>query len=167
MSRAATNAPCGLDLNKFSPMSKSKCFVGKIFRAPVHTEFHDNAGHNRPADVEKTVQTKHGLVMTKLRWMIVVVKHEQHYTAIPLYTHNGTGLSNKSERAKREYVSIRDDRLPDFEGLSKHGVLTAQMRNEAKDLSRLSVAHLTAGVSRTYGTYVEQANDDWLKADYQ
>ena len=81
--------------------------------------------------------------------MIVVACYTQHYTAIPLFTHNGRGLVGKNPD---EYVSVRDYRSKDhFNELSHHGTLLTKFLNEQIYLfDPKSTAHFTYPLSRRY-----------------
>ncbi len=74
----------------------------------------------------------------KQRIMIVVTQYTLNHIAIPLYTHNGTGLQNKSN--KEEYISIYDSRRADYiasAALSAHAPLVAKMNESSKGISNL------------------------------
>lgn len=76
------------------------------------------------------------------------------YVAIPLFTHNGTGLKNK--RDPNEYISIFDHRsgkagMP----LSNHGALrTEYLDPDIRPYDPLSTAHLTYPCPRKYSLMV-------------
>ena len=150
----------GLDKDRVSIMTRESCVVGKIFRAAVHEQdFADIPGWSGAIDDTKTVLTHAGSVYSKVRWMIVVSIYNTHYMAIPLYTHNGKGLANKSDDAKREYSSVHDGRVRrvGFENLSvDNPVLEAEMYDGTTILSKMTVAHLTAPLQRKFGLYVEE-----------
>ena len=148
----------GLDAKQCSVMTRHVCSLGMIIRAAVHEQvFNDTPGWVGLGDDIHSVISKCGQIYSKVRWMIVVAVYENHYLTIPLYTHNGRGLDNKCEQAKKEYVSVRDDRHRDnFDSLSRHRKLTAEMKRGSTLLSRKTVAHLTAPVTRRYGLLVEQ-----------
>ena len=110
-------------------MTKEKCTVGKIIRAAVHEQDFNHRPGFAAAEVDtQTVMSKAGPVYSKVRWMIIVRVLANHYLTIPLYTHNGTGLSNKTDSDKLEYTSVRDLRhRGEFEALSKNKTLKAEM----------------------------------------
>lgn len=150
----------GLSKAKASIMEREDCVVGTIFRAAVHEQDYMVAagGPLGPIEDSKTCVTHAGAVYSKVRWMIVVAVYEQHYLALPLYTHNGNGLENRSMNAKLEYASVRDSRWSemDFVNLSQRNqVLDAKMYPNASVLSHMTVAHLTAPIQRRFGMYVE------------
>ena len=148
----------GLDANRSTVMIKKVCAVGKIIRAAVHEQdFNDSPGCLAASNDGHSTVSKYGNIYSKVRWMIVIAVYHGHYLTIPLYTHNGTGLSKKSEAAKLEYVSVQDVRHAGyFENLSRQGRLRAHMDRGTTLLSRDSVAHLTAPVTRKYGMLVEE-----------
>ncbi|KAL8720442.1 MAG: hypothetical protein Q9225_002700 [Loekoesia sp. 1 TL-2023] len=94
--------------------------------------------------------TRYGPICTKWRKMIVLKLFEDHYTAIPLFTHNGKGLENK--RAPDEFVSIRDHRAKeDAPRLSRHKPLrTATIKDGIELFSVKSTAHITYALPRKY-----------------
>ena len=148
----------GLDANRSTAMTKELCRVGMIIRAVVHDQdFNDKPGCLATPDEAHSTVSKFGTIYSKMRWMIVVAIYQAHYLTVPLYTHNGTGLSNKSDVAKLEYVSVRDTRhVGEFESLSRHRRLEARMISGTTILHRKSVAHLTAPVMRKYGMLIEE-----------
>ena len=88
----------------------------------------------------------------KQRIMIVIAQHTLNYVAIPLYTHNGIGLQNKSN--KEEYVSIFDSRRLDSietAALSSHAPLVAKMDESSRGILESATTHLTYPVAREYG----------------
>ncbi len=134
---------------------KSEYRVGMIFRAPHH-EQHWNPHGSKAGDSSRT-ESFAGPICTKTRKMIVVALHSDNYVAIPLYTHNGNGLSRK-ENAD-DYVSVFDHRYAEnpsyFQGLkplSNHRpLLTGFMYPTARLIDEKSTAHFTYPVSRSYG----------------
>ncbi len=133
-------------------------------------------GTSRGADV--TVASKFvsrsyaGSVFTKVRIMIVVSCHTSHYIAIPLYSHNGNGLSRKNPDEQMEYVSVKDHRIEGkFIGQSKHGILrTGYHKPGINILDPQSCAHITYSLPRKYdlpvvhqGHLTEQATDQLVQ----
>ena len=47
--------------------------------------------------------------------MIVGHMREETYHAVPLYSHEGNGLANKTPKRREEFVSIWDHRLPELQ----------------------------------------------------
>ena len=146
-SYAATNGqPQKLARHKFKP--------GMILRCSMHEE--DYMGTSRGADM--TVASKFvsksfaGNIFTKIRIMIVVARHENHYTAVPLYTHNGNGLSMKTADEKMEYVSVKDHRIKaNFTPQTENGVLSTEyLKPGTHILDPKSTAHVTYTVPRRY-----------------
>lgn len=135
-------------------LSKHDFKVGTILRAALHEE--DFNGTSGAADV--TVASKFvsksfaGPVFTKIRVMIVVACHRNHYIAVPLFTHNGNGLSRKHPAEKTEYVSVKDHR---FKGQltpqSAHGFLETEfLRPGIYMINPLSAAHITYALPRKH-----------------
>ena len=127
---------------------------GMILRCSMHEE--DCAGTSRGADI--TVASKFvsksfaGNVFTKIRIMIVVATHKHHYCAVPLYTHNGNGLSKKTTEEKVEYISVRDHRIEGkFIPQSEHGFLrTEYIKPGINILDPRSTAHINYSLPRKY-----------------
>jgi len=147
---------------------------GTIIRCPLHEE--DYMGTSRGADV--TVASKFvsrsyaGSVFTKVRIMIVVSCHSSHYIAIPLFSHNGNGLSRKNPDEQMEYVSVKDHRIEGkFIGQSKHGILrTEYLKPGINILDPQSCAHITYTLPRKYdlpvvhhGHLTKQATDQLIQ----
>ena len=88
--------------------------------------------------------------------MIIVATYENSYLAIPLYTHRGTGLANKSRAAKLEYASVCDTRHAEFENLTENQLLDAKMNKGTTKLNLKTVAYLVAPVTRKYELLVEE-----------
>jgi len=147
---------------------------GTIIRCALHEE--DYMGTSKGAEV--TVASKFvsksdaGSVFTKIRIMIVVSCHSRQYTALPLYTHNGNGLSRKDADEQMEYVSVRDHRFSgDFTGQSKHGYLkTEYLKPGIHILDPRSTAHITYTHPRKYdlpvvhqGHLTEQSTNQLVK----
>ncbi|KAL8686813.1 MAG: hypothetical protein Q9224_005330 [Gallowayella concinna] len=139
--------------------------LGMIIRAPLHEQDSPNA--RRPGGGTSSIATnsseatlaehyktesKFGTIFTKYRKMIVVALHQDHYVAVPLYTHNGRGLVNK--RQPDEFVSVKDHRYGNEDGfvpLSRWDPLVTESVKEGIDLfDRMSTAHLAYPVSRRY-----------------
>ena len=150
----------GLDPNKVKVMTPEVCVVGDVFRAAVHEQdLSDVPGWTGPVDDNHTCATNAGAVYSKVRWMIVVAVYRTHYNAIPLYTHNKSGLENKPEEVKEEYASVHDSRVrrSGFENQSPDNpVLDASMFANTTILHGKTVAHLTAPLQRKFGLYVEE-----------
>ena len=138
--------------NKSRQIPKAYYKPGMIIRAALHEQ--DYNGGNRRSEITQAdrfrSETKFGTIFTKYRKMIVVEKYEDHYIALPLYTHNGKGLEWKAR--PEEFVSIRDHRLEGkFKPLSIHPPLDTETINDGIDpFDPKSTAHLTYTVSRNY-----------------
>ncbi|KAL8675125.1 MAG: hypothetical protein Q9168_000496 [Polycauliona sp. 1 TL-2023] len=73
-----------------------------------------------------------GTIFTKHRRMIIIAKYEDHYIAIPIFTHNGNGLDRKNK--PDEYVSVKDHRVDDdTPPESKHPSLETQSMVQGSD----------------------------------
>ena len=135
-------------------LARHKFKPGMIIRCSMHEE--DYMGTSRGADMalgSKFVSKSFaGNVFTKIRIMIVVARHENHYTAVPLYTHNGNGLSMKTADEKMEYVSVKDHRIKgNFTSQTENGVLsTGYLRPGTHILDPKSTAHVTYTIPRRY-----------------
>jgi hypothetical protein len=128
-------------------LAKEAYRPGMMIRAPIHEPFLPGA-----ADIHHRAKTYslYGPVFTKVRKMIVVAVYYSHYTALPLYTHNGNGLQGKS--VPDEFVSLKDHRSQaPFTPLSKHSALTTEtMVPGVNPMSPMATVHLTYPVSRQY-----------------
>ena len=86
------------------PLKKENLAVGMIIRAPFNEE---NARKDRRAKdrCRHTTRWSSGYIHTKVRPFIVVALLNSHYLAVPLYTHNGTGIGKKDPN---EYIYVHD-----------------------------------------------------------
>ena len=143
---------------------------GVIIRAPVHQQ--DYKGVSQESEVtaypgkiadQHVTPSRYGDIYTKVRKMIVVGVFEQHFTAVPLFTHNGSGLQNK--RRPEEYISVRDHRSSRrFRPLSDNGTLETKILSSNVDLYHpATTAHITYPVSRPYN--VEATPEGELDAE--
>lgn len=142
-----------IELNKGSKYRKSDFRAGLIIRAMVHEQDYQAAssGSNVTITERNRSNTKFGPICTKWRKMIVLSLFEDHYLAIPLFTHNGKGLVNK--KRPEEFVSIRDHRAKGEhpEPQSCHQPLETENINDGIDLFDVkSTAHVTYALSRKY-----------------
>ena len=128
--------------------------VGTIIRAPLHEEDFNGTskGSNITMSSEAPAKSSYGAVFTKMRVMIVTARFQNHYIAVPLYTHNGNGLSKKTPEEQREYVSIRDHRIDGgYVAESIHGCLTTgYLKSGIHILDAKSAAHIPYPVARKY-----------------
>ena len=143
--------------NKGSKLAKEMFRRGMIIRA-AHHEQHFTARTSASVGASDVTardnyrnDSKFGTIYTKYRHMIVVALYDEHYVAVPLYTHNGKGLEHKLKAD--EFVSVRDHRLPgSFTKLSVHPpVVTEQLNVGVDNFHPKSTAHFTYPVSRKYG----------------
>lgn len=126
---------------------------GMLIRAAMHETDLNKGG---PASSNVTVadryrsDTKFGPIHTKVRKAIVIALYQDHYLAVPLFTHNGNGLLKKL--SPDEFVSVRDHRNKgDFHKLSKHAALVTEHLNAGIDsLHEKSTAHITYPIARKY-----------------
>ncbi|KAL9000728.1 MAG: hypothetical protein Q9169_000764 [Polycauliona sp. 2 TL-2023] len=138
--------------HKGTKLPKDLFRPGTLFRAVLHDQ--DFAAISSGSQI--TVLDKHrtpsayGTIFTKVRHMIVLALYEDHYIAIPLFTHNGTGLDKKVR--KDEFVSIRDNRDKNpIPPLSKHKPLRIENVNAGVALfDPKSTAHITYQLARKY-----------------
>jgi hypothetical protein len=113
---------------------------GMIFTAPFHQ--HD---YLQPDTVQSREQsmTEFGVVHTKLRKFVVVMRNPRAVIALPIYTHGGRGLEFKKE--KNEFVSIRESDWEDSaapaesdNGIVWADALPAYKRPEAGSWGRMT-----------------------------
>ena len=99
--------------------------------------------------------TKWGALCGKMRPMIIVTCYDDHFIAVPMYTHDGKGLSNIL--STEEHVSIKDPRSKgDFVALSKHEPLSITAFHpgsyfEKAEVVLNSTCNIARPVSRSYG----------------
>ncbi|KAL8736741.1 MAG: hypothetical protein Q9166_000107 [cf. Caloplaca sp. 2 TL-2023] len=152
------------EANQTVRLQREEYQLGMIIRAPLHEQ--DSSNARRPAGGSSIVtqsseatlaencktESKFGTIFTKKRKMIVVALHQDHYVAIPLYTHNGRGLVNKKQ--PEEFVSVRDHRFlndPSWEQLStRDPLITETIKDGIDQFDPKSTAHLAYPVSRRY-----------------
>lgn len=144
--------------NKGVRLTKEMFKPGMIIRCAHHEQdFVAGGGGGGPGASDATLADKYrtdsrfGTIYTKYRKMIVVALYQDHYVAVPLYTHNGRGLAKKPK--PDEFVSVRDHRVPGaFEALSVHQpVVTERVDGAVERFHPKSTAHFTYPVSRRYG----------------
>jgi len=81
----------GFELTKSAgKLAKEVYKTGMIIRAALHEPF--LSGATDVADKSRT-ESKFGAICTKYRKMIVVALYQDHYVALPLYTHNGKNIN--------------------------------------------------------------------------
>ena len=140
-------------------MTRGICRVGMVFRAGVHEQdYRDKylGGHLRPDD-QYTVQTNWGHVYSKLRWQIIIAVHANNYITVPIYTHAGQGLRNKTENEKMECVSIRDHRnRGQFINQSQHKKFEAVMLPGTTLLDPVATVQLTHPITRQFDLLIEE-----------
>ena len=141
-----------IEANKGKRYKKSEFRPGMIIRGVVHEQDYiaTSTGSNLTITDRNRTDSRYGPICTKYRKMIVLALFEDHYLAIPLFTHNGKGLANKTR--PDEFVSIKDHR---FQGQvppqSCHPPLETEVVNNGIDLFDVkSTAHITYGLSRNY-----------------
>ncbi|KAL9002652.1 MAG: hypothetical protein Q9188_004432 [Gyalolechia gomerana] len=131
---------------------KSEYRPGMIIRGLLHEQDYIATSSKSSITIidKNRTDSRLGPIYTKWRKMIVLKLFEDHYTAIPLFTHNGKGLVNKN--APEEFVSIRDHRTKEeTPRLSTHKPLkTATMNNGIELYSNKSTAHITYALPRKY-----------------
>jgi len=154
----------GSDSTRHYEFAKEDFELGSIIRAPMHEEDINRTPRSYATSGMSEYQashirshishTPHGAVYSESRFLIVVEKFASRYTAIPLFTYQGTGLRYKEDRS--EYVSIQDHRYPGTsKGEAPHSVLTEYLADSVKAMRPTSVAHLGAPVSRPYKLHVK------------
>jgi len=82
-------------------------------------------------NVNKSI-SNYGPVFTKLRAVIVVARYQKHATVVPVYTHNGKGITFLSKEEKKEHVLLLD------EGEQKN--VKAEAKARAKDKAKAKAA---------------------------
>lgn len=143
------------EANKGKSFLKAQYKPGWIIRGLLHEQDYNatSTGSNITVTDRFRSETKFGPVYTKYRKMIVLAMFEDHYLAIPLFTHNGNGLAYKSR--PDEFIGIKDHRARAEEGLlqqqSRHEPLVTEAINSGIHLFDVkSTAHVTYALSRKY-----------------
>lgn len=133
--------------NKGRVLAKEVFKPGMIIRAALHDPL--LAGTADSNDKRRT-SSLYGPVFSKIRKLIVVALYEDHYVALPVYTHHGNGLQAKAK--PDEYISVSDHRSQEpVTQLSKHLPLVTETMNSGVDLLHpKATIHLTYPVSRKY-----------------
>ncbi len=144
-----------IEANRGKDFHKSQFKPGMIIRGMLHEQDYKatSTGSNITIidkDARYRSETKFGAVFTKYRKMIVLALFEDHYLAIPLFTHNGNGLAYKAN--PDEFVSIHDHRRPGASvKQSNHAPLRTEVLNEGIQFFDVkSTAHVTYALSRRY-----------------
>lgn len=139
---------------------------GMLIRAAIHEPDLNHGGASTSnitvADRYRS-ETKFGPIHTKVRKAIVIALYQDHYLAVPLYTHNGNGLLKK--QSPEEFVSVRDHRnVGAFQKLSKHAPLMTEHLNAGiNPYHEKSTAHITYPIARKYDLSV--VHEGHLQAD--
>ncbi|KAL8681811.1 MAG: hypothetical protein Q9186_002126 [Xanthomendoza sp. 1 TL-2023] len=137
---------------KTHSLSKADFKPGLIIRALLHEQDYEASSSRSNITIADKYRsnTNYGPIYTKCRKMIVLALFEDHYTAIPIFTHNGNGLARKKK--PEEYVSIVDHRAKyESPPLNFNGQLvTDQMYNGTQLFDAKSTAHVTYALSRKY-----------------
>ncbi|KAL8686492.1 MAG: hypothetical protein Q9218_007068 [Villophora microphyllina] len=140
--------------NRGKIFPKSFFRPGMIIRGVVHEQDYvaASAGSNITVTEKNPnfTNSRYGPICTKQRKMIIIGLSQDHYTAIPLFTHNGKGLANKVR--PEEFVSIKDHRSKDkTPPLSMHKALLTEAINNGIDTYDVkSTAHVTYALPRKY-----------------
>ena len=122
--------------------------VGTIITAPLHEQDDDNKIVD-PNDPHVT-SSWHGPIYTKVRKMVIVARYARHYVALPLYTHQGVGVTHRPD--KNDFVSVKDHRSQvKVNQQSDHRPLVTQRLKDGVELYLPeSAVHLTYPHARKY-----------------
>ena len=83
--------------------------------------------------------------------MIIVTVDKPHYTALPLYTHEGRGLRGRSD--KENWIGIQDPRANRIPEQSPNGILQiAFLKADVKRYEPLTTVHITGPQSYHFNT---------------
>ncbi|KAI4167906.1 MAG: hypothetical protein LQ348_007593 [Seirophora lacunosa] len=141
-----------IEANKGVVLHKSQFKPGMIIRGKLHEQDYKATSSSSNITIADPYRsdTKFGPICTKYRKMIVIALFEDHYLSIPVFTHNGHGLADKTKT--EEYIGIKDHRAKE-EGLrqSRHEPLVTEFITSGIDLfDAKSTAHVTYALSRKY-----------------
>ena len=146
------NVPPDLKSIRFQKLSKDLFKPGMIIRALCHEQdFHVTTDRSVMTVADKhTTDSKFGPIHSKYRKMIILALYETHYLAIPLYTHNGNGVTHKTK--PDEYISVRDHRSQEcFVKQTKHvELVTEEINGGIHSYDPKSLAHITYPLARKY-----------------
>ena len=148
----SVNGKPDLKSDRVQKLSKYLFKPGMIVRGICHEQdFHNAANGSTMTLADRyTTESKFGLIHSKYRKMIVVGLYDNHYLALPLYTHNGNGISRKAK--PDEFVSVHDHRsLEPFTKQTRHSPLvTGEMNEGINPIDPQSCAHITHPMARKY-----------------
>lgn len=128
---------------KLVKLAKEAFKPGMIIRAVVHEPSWERASHSSITVAERQItDTMYGPVISKVRKLIVVANYQDHYAAVPLYSHNGHGLSGKPK--PEEFVSVQDHRQNEpFTQLSVHiPLITAHLNRDVNLYEPTTTAYI-------------------------
>ena len=146
--------------HEYIPFFTSEFEPGKIIRAQIHEEDYkgppskEPLSHGLASTVNATdkhhTMSHYGPIYSENRYMIVVAVFDTHYLALPLYTHQGSGLAHKT--GKDEWVSVQDARCPgNCIQQSAHLPLHANFAKPGiPDLKAESAVHIAYPISQKY-----------------
>ena len=142
-------------------LKKGDLAVGMIIRAPFHTPFHEedaSEGGRAKGNRRYISPWSSGYIHTKVRPFIVVALLNSHYLAVPLYTHNGTGIGNKDPN---EYIYVHDKMRaetgvtcpphPNKEGWEALSAVINRNDTNVPAYEPMSCAHFASLVPHWYG----------------
>ena len=108
---------------------------------PFHTP---NCNPNVSPTDKRLQMTCEGPVYSKCRMVIVLLIYEQDMLCVPLYTFNSSGLRNKPNHVKREYVSAMNE---NEEGFINQGVYPPiEIKMNKFPLHPDTTVHITGGL---------------------
>ncbi|KAL8655547.1 MAG: hypothetical protein Q9226_003007 [Calogaya cf. arnoldii] len=137
-------------------LHKEQFRPGMLIRALVHEQDFEASSSKSNITVHEKLHDKHrtnsdyGTIYTKCRRMIVLALYQDHYIAIPIFTHDGKGLVHKAQ--PEEYVSIKNQGdKSDPPALSKRGhIETEPLAGGVQAFHVKSTAHVTYALPRRY-----------------
>lgn len=114
---------------------------GDIIAIPFHTP---NTNPNvDPVTDDQWTMTVWGPVYSKRRMVIVLWVYERDMFCLPLYTFGKTGLSNKGQNIKHEYVSVKNAGMPHV----NQGIYPrVEVRAYKKPMDEDSTVHISGGL---------------------
>lgn len=123
---------------------------GTIIRGQFYAEYTPSAYATPQKQSDNCFETRWGNAYGEERHMIVINQFYEHYVALPVFTHRGTGTSKK--RNPFEFVTLHDHRHTKPAKLqSEHKPLfTSNMDKGIYLFRRLSVVHITQPMCKNY-----------------
>lgn len=123
---------------------------GTIIRGQFYSEYTNMSYLTPDKPSEHRIETRWGAAYGEERHMVIISQFYEHYVALPVFTHRGTGTANKKNPF--EYVTLHDHRhkKPENPQSEHKPLLTGLMDKGIYLFRRLSVVHITEPTCKNY-----------------